>query len=90
MPYHNATHAADVTCRFMAILRIIGALHDSDGKTKLRLAAACLTAAAMHDLAHPGCAPSKLQCEGGGQEDGDREGGLANGERDKAFGRGLQ
>lgn len=63
VPYHNATHAADVTCRFFAILRVLGAVRpDPHNSSMQRFATAMLVSAAAHDYMHPGYALAAAAC----------------------------
>lgn len=56
VPYHNATHAADVTARTAALLyhSRVWEEHMDEGEQVQMLA--CVLAAAVHDVGHPGTA----------------------------------
>lgn len=54
VPYHSATHAADVTARTAALLYNSGIWQEEqDEDTQLQMLA-CVLAAVVHDVGHPG------------------------------------
>lgn len=53
VPYHNATHAADVLSRTVALMKTEHLLQDDTLGSKCYMLA-CVMAAAIHDYGHPG------------------------------------
>jgi metal-dependent HD superfamily phosphatase/phosphodiesterase len=54
VPYHNSTHAADVTARISALLLRSGIWEEDMGECGKMSMLATILAAVVHDVGHPG------------------------------------